>query len=967
MAYEKRITYPKIKKPGIYPSGSIKELGLDNDLEKFSLGSWSDVDKKNKQLWFGLPPAELVGDITDTTSPFNLAFENNITLDGAADNQGTHTDFKIIDYNDFTYLFILTTNGRVRRFVLQDDGTWLRQDQGTEDNSNLTGGDLPGLEGRWKAFDFNPDGTKFYVAVIVGLKNKAVFAQYNLANPFSFSSGVTKVFDTHDVGSSISNAIFEPVSINFGDNGTKLYILEGGSGIIWHDTATTNHTNTMVSTYWQGFPLHEHAWKYLRGGNLIQINLDQSYLFQTQDFDNEGTLRRKTIPLRLKTNDTMLQQSTRTPYMDQNFDNNEVYLPTDDIAIQDIGTNADLIDNNHYLTYPVDIEFSQDGNYLFVLYNGYYSYEAKAFDPDINYESYLKQHSQTRIVRYKLTTPWDVKRTTMRSRPDVVIYPPDPPPEIDFNLGYLDGGNRGDEDGYNQQDYNERVDQFTEKFENIKISNFLLTNLQSEPIATTDSRYYGTQYKFQLRGDQNLLVMNRRLGLPEFDVPINFDTFMFDPQVQSTNPGYNVQLFGIDDIVETDRINNDPDNILEEIDYYLNTKSSGSQEELLYYDIGSNKDSFLTTSYPLKVELNIDIYLRSTGAYQDFDNQIEVAGNNIPEYPEGFSDTDFLTGVPTSDMSATFPEVTLAQSYFTYQVIDWGDEKVKIDAIENSFYFNHYTESTEDYSIKKNILTQIQNTKSIEEITTHVYNTPGVKSIKILVFRYTRDRRFLIQTTLMTRNIVVNDGAALSQDFKIFGGTDFNFLPFKTKYIGEDERPLEAIIGGLDDDSKYNTSVEKIKKDDNFIQDDYLERVSSRDFINNFNKGLYGETPGQLDLSTTRVFKKPHDIYNFLNLKAGVMNQITGSGFLQFNNIFYDRKLKLNSFATDIFIDDENCIIELVPQELEYLTIPNEVGTNAKAILIGDYKVNQPKDGAIQREGVMQTPMLEKNQDKQAF
>ena len=66
-------------------------------------------------------------------------------------------------------------------------------------------------------------------------------------------------------------------------------------------------------------------------------------------------------------------------------------------------------------------------------------------------------------------------------------------------------------------------------------------------------------------------------------------------------------------------------------------------------------------------------------------------------------------------------------------------------------------------------------------------------------------------------------------------------------------------------------------------------------------------------------------------------------------------------------IDDDNCIVELVPQELEYLTIPNEVGTNAKAVLIGDYKVNQPKDGAIQRERVMQTPLLEKNQDKQAF
>ena len=45
----------------------------------------------------------------------------------------------------------------------------------------------------------------------------------------------------------------------------------------------------------------------------------------------------------------------------------------------------------------------------------------------------------------------------------------------------------------------------------------------------------------------------------------------------------------------------------------------------------------------------------------------------------------------------------------------------------------------------------------------------------------------------------------------------------------------------------------------------------------------------------------------------------------------------------------------------------NKKGTADKAILIGDYKVNQPKDGAIQRAGVMQTPLLEENQDKQAF
>ena len=49
MAYEKKDTYPLIKKPGIYPEKTIKELGLDNDdLEKFSLGHWRSIHRSNR-------------------------------------------------------------------------------------------------------------------------------------------------------------------------------------------------------------------------------------------------------------------------------------------------------------------------------------------------------------------------------------------------------------------------------------------------------------------------------------------------------------------------------------------------------------------------------------------------------------------------------------------------------------------------------------------------------------------------------------------------------------------------------------------------------------------------------------------------------------------------------------------------------------------------------------------------------
>ena len=210
----------------------------------------------------------------------------------------------------------------------------------------------------------------------------------------------------------------------------------------------------------------------------------------------------------------------------------------------------------------------------------------------------------------------------------------------------------------------------------------------------------------------------------------------------------------------------------------------------------------------------------------------------------------------------------------------------------------------------------------------------------------TIDGSFILQTYLVTKNIVINDGNLSSQDFSIFGGTDFNFLP-----IGDNQ----AIVGGLDEDSNYNNSVSKIVKDDNFVQEDYLERVSSKDYIRKFNNGLLGKTPGQLDLSQTRVFTESRDIYDFIGgNKLEWINNGSGS-------------LPLNSLATDIFIRDEKCVVDLNPANSEFLTIQNQMGTKEQGILIGDYKVNQPKDSRVQKQGVMQTPLLETDNDKQAF
>ena len=216
----------------------------------------------------------------------------------------------------------------------------------------------------------------------------------------------------------------------------------------------------------------------------------------------------------------------------------------------------------------------------------------------------------------------------------------------------------------------------------------------------------------------------------------------------------------------------------------------------------------------------------------------------------------------------------------------------------------------------------------------------------IIFYRYDKTKSFLTQTYLVTKNIVVNDGLLQSQDFAVFGGTDFNFLP-----IGDNQ----AIIGGFNKSSEYHSSVSRIVKDDNFVSEDYLQKISAKDYVEKINSNLLGEQPGQLDLGQTRFFSEPRDIYDFIG--GDKLEWITdGSG-----------SLPINSLATDIFIRDDECTIDMNPPNNEFLSIQNQAGTDEQGILIGDYEVNQPKNGRVQKQGVMKTPLLESINDEQAF
>ena len=370
-------------------------------------------------------------------------------------------------------------------------------------------------------------------------------------------------------------------------------------------------------------------------------------------------------------------------------------------------------------------------------------------------------------------------------------------------------------------------------------------------------------------------------------------------------------------------------------------------DDLLYWENSNPK--YLDTSYPLEITLSMSLFEGNTDGTIALEN---IAGGIVDEFDAltlsystdtSFSAQQFLNGEIRVDKN---------ESFYRYRIIQWGDEKTLLtdEEIENTYFFNFYDNeeypAPNDYNILRYNQEIIYNSKSFSENINHTYLTPGVKSIKIVVYRYSKTGIFITETSLVNKNIVINDGLFTSQDFSIFGASEFDFLPITDN---------QAIIGGFETESDYNNSVSKIVKDDNFIQDDYLKRVSSRNYIKKINDGSLGKQPGQLDLGQTRVFTEPKDIYDFIGGdKLEWINQGSGS-------------LPINSLATDIFIRDDKCVVDFNPSNSEYSAIQNQAGLEEIGILIGDYKVNQLEGSEIQKEGVMITPLLETDNEKQAF
>ena len=386
-------------------------------------------------------------------------------------------------------------------------------------------------------------------------------------------------------------------------------------------------------------------------------------------------------------------------------------------------------------------------------------------------------------------------------------------------------------------------------------------------------------------------------------------------------------------------------NTIYEVNCYF--EHDNEQIPLKYYDIDS--EEYRLTSYPLKVNLDVDIWgdeVIASDPYSDFNRQ------------SVFELVDYLYA-DDAWLAEAIPYLITPPFHYRYEVVQWGDEETLLtdEQIEASYYFKmydieDYPPSTDSYEYKKFVQSHV-NSKPFGEVSQHVYSSPGIKRIRMVVYKMSTNGTFILQTYLVQKNLVVNDGNLSSQDFAVFGAGDFRFLPVKNNQI---------VIGGLSSGSFYNESVSKIVKDNNFVEEDYLEKVSSLKFIDKFNRKFLGEAPSNsnhIDLGQTRMYKEPKDIFDFI---GGNKETIISENYTMSTG-----SLPVNSLATDIFINDDKCIVDLNPSRYESFTVPNQIGGEAQGVVIGDYKLVQPRDSRIRREGNMKTPDIVKEIDRQPF
>ena len=153
-----------------------------------------------------------------------------------------------------------------------------------------------------------------------------------------------------------------------------------------------------------------------------------------------------------------------------------------------------------------------------------------------------------------------------------------------------------------------------------------------------------------------------------------------------------------------------------------------------------------------------------------------------------------------------------------------------------------------------------------EETQTHTYNTPGIKTIKSIVINYNSEKNELGRWKLCTSRIFLDIPVNQYPDFGELGGTGYTTIPWPY---------TTAIIGGVDEDSKYKKSVRDAISSGNIGDTDIIDE---KFLVNDRDNEELGQSIKQMDLEQCRYFNTSYGMNTLLGIDV-----VTEDGFRPFN------------------------------------------------------------------------------------
>ena len=285
---------------------------------------------------------------------------------------------------------------------------------------------------------------------------------------------------------------------------------------------------------------------------------------------------------------------------------------------------------------------------------------------------------------------------------------------------------------------------------------------------------------------------------------------------------------------------------------------------------------------------------------------------------------------------------------------------------------NPYSNTNSDHVLHENMFKSLQGVtykyidtdleQSAAEITSdtpmlrNTYTTPGIKTIKMVMFSYDSYNNQVGRWKLITSRFYLDISINQYPDFAEVGGSDYTTIPWPY---------TTPVIGGVDNDSKYKKSVQEALSSGNIGDADIIDE---KFLVNDLENDELGKSINEMDLEQCRYFNTgSYNLYNLLNIDAVIDGEL-----IPFNDSYWDgsiNKFPMESSVGQIFITDnqdldlkQSCKLELNMGEISGKSIYDSSGNSNKGLLIGDYKVKKVRRGEpMRRDSFIKVPKKTNN------